>query len=207
MTSQSWDGFGLPLSENMRKDVLYCNEGKFPLHNRNIKTQIMTPHISNFYYELEAQYLKFIELTQGQGNSKHLDFHCYKNLQLPVSFALRKLIKKYDIRTVRLTSTFDKNNRFTHKLMKKACCFISKSNGAKTIPSCKILEFIRYSEFCKQEVFELFTHPDLVENDVVDYSKTAFDDPQNLLESNIEKINNLDNYEFISWNDFDNSLK
>ena len=91
----------VPLTEAMRKDSFFCTNGKFTPYKG-------LPHKSSdickwkiVYREIVAQYKKFIEVTNGKADYKHIDFHMWYNLTYPVSVALNLFTIFHNIKTVR----------------------------------------------------------------------------------------------------------
>ena len=85
----------IPLTEKMRKDRLFCKDGKF------IKYKGLPRRFSSIrkwkivYEEIVAQYRKFIEVTDGKGDYTHIEFHLWFNLTWPASIALNVFTRKF----------------------------------------------------------------------------------------------------------------
>ena len=89
----------IPITEDMRKDSLFCKDGKFKSYKGLPRRFSSVCKWRIVYKELVAQYNKFIEVTEGKADYKHIDFHLWYNLTWPVSLALSFFTKKYKIKS------------------------------------------------------------------------------------------------------------
>ena len=95
------DSDDIPLTEAMRKDAFFCKDGKFKKYNGLPQRFSDIRKWRIVYQELVAQYNKFVEVTNGKADYKHIDFHLWYNLTWPVSVALRLFTKRFNIESVR----------------------------------------------------------------------------------------------------------
>lgn len=194
-------GAALPLTDEMANDPLWCHNGKFRNGIRR-SHEILLRHTDVMFRELEAQYLKFAELTHSEGNLSHIDFHLYHNLRWPVASALRTLVRKYDIRTARYTSV---NMLYTSNPFRKVkhhvAHLLSRHPKVREYPSARINFFLHKPELMEAPVIELFCHPDYVGGELVDNTVPVFGNKTELLQRHVEMIREACDCEFVSWRD------
>ena len=91
----------IPLTEVMRKDPFFCKNGKF-LKYKGLPSSFWSIRKWRMVYnELVAQFEKFKEITKGNANYKHVDFHLWYNLTWSVSLTLNLFTRRYKIESVR----------------------------------------------------------------------------------------------------------
>lgn len=187
----------IPLTEKMKKDTLFCKDGKF-------KKYIGLPHRFSdvrkwkiVYEELVAQYRKFIEVTEGKANYTHIDFHLWYNLTWPVSVALNMFTRKFKIKSVRYISM--KNRNLSKNIPYR---ILSWNPRVKSI-SCSSIDYYltKYKSITKEEVFELYCHPNYKDGVLLDDTPSLFQHDRQPLIKHIQMLKELDNIEFVSWED------
>lgn len=186
-----------PLTEKMRKDPFFCKDDKF------IKYKGLPHRFSDIrkwktvYDEMVAQYKKFIEVTKGKADYKHIDFHLWYNLTWPVSVALNVFTRKYKIKSVRYISMKNRNIR-KNKLYR----IISWNPRVKSISSSSIDYFLtKYKSITKEEVVELFCHPNYKDGVLLDDTPSSFKHDRQPLIKHIQMLKELGNFEFVTWED------
>lgn len=187
----------IPLTEKMKKDPRFCKDGKF------IKYKGLPHRFSDIrkwkivYGELVAQYEKFIEITERKANYKHIDFHLWYNLSWPVSVALNVFTRKYKIKSVRYISM---NNR---TLLKNIPYRIISWNPRVESISCSSIDYFltKYKSLSKEEIFELYCHPNYKDGVLLDDTPSLFQHDRQPLIEHIQRLKNLDDFEFVSWKD------
>lgn len=187
----------IPLTEKMRKDTLFCKNNKF------IKYKGLPHRFTDIrkwkivYDELVAQYNKFIEITNGKANYKHIDFHLWYNLTWPVSVALNVFTRKYKIESVRYVSMNNRNLR-KNKLYR----IISWNPRVKSI-SCSSIDYFltKYKSINKEEIVELYCHPNYKEGMLLDDTPSLFQHDRQPLMKHIQMLKELGDFQFVSWED------
>lgn len=151
----------VPLTDTISKDSYFCKDGLFKLFAYTPSRAIPSGfrQLSKWkmvYDELEAQYYKFLEFTDGRGDDSHIDFHVWYNLSLPVAVALRVFIKKHNIKTARLIG-LHQEGVIRYKVFSK----ISSNRSLKCFPATNIDYFLSCPKmFENQDVVELYCHPE-----------------------------------------------
>lgn len=191
------DSEDIPLTESMRKDSFFCKDGKF------LKYHGLPHRITDIrkwrivYEELIAQYNKFIEVTEGKGDCKHIDFHLWYNLTWPVSIALNKFTKEYNIKSVRYLGVH-------HKALKyKIFRYLSGNPHIKQIPATNIDFYLSKQKSLSQEqIIELYCHPNYKEDGTfLDDSLSYLKHKRRPMLDQIQDLKEIGNNEFISWED------
>ena len=194
------DSDDIPLTEAMKKDPFFCKDGRFIPYRglpRSPKTVFKWKIV---YNELVAQYNKFIEVTEGKGNYKHVDFHLWFNLTWSVSIALRVFVRKYKIKSVRYIGLHQK--AFKYKFFR----ILSWNPRVRQIPASNIDYFLTKHKTLSQEHFiELYCHPNYKEGVFLDDSPSYLKHERRPMVNQIQDLRELGSFEFISWED--DSLK
>ena len=191
------DSDDIPLTEAMRKDSFFCRDGKFKKYKG-------LPHrLSDIrkwrvvYRELVAQYNKFVQVTNGKANYKHIDFHLWYNLTWPVSVALRLFTKRFKIESVRYIAIHQNNNR-KYRLFQK----ISHSSGVKCVPATNIDYYLsKRQELADYQVMELYCHPNYKEGVFLDDSPSYLKHERQPMLKQIQSLKELGGVGVISWED------
>ena len=155
-----------PLTEAMSRDSLFCENGKFSCFNGlpNRFSDIWRWRV--VYRELVAQYQRFIEVTEGKGNYKHIDFHLWYNLTWPVSVALYFFNRKYKIESFRFIGLHQMGFR-RYRLLS----WISRPLRVKYIPATNIDYFLSKKQSLNQyKTIELYCHPNYKDGIFIDDS-------------------------------------
>lgn len=187
----------IPLTEAMRKDPFFCKNGKFAPYKglpRRIRTVFKWKLV---YNELVAQYNKFMEVTEGKGDYKHIDFHLWYNLTWPVSIALKVFTRKNNIESVRYIGLHQKSIKY------KWFRFLSWNPHVKQIPATNIDYYLSKQKTLSQEqVIELYCHPNYKEDGTfLDDSPSYLKHERRPMINQIQDLREIENVEFISWED------
>ena len=189
------DSDDIPLTEAMKRDPFFCKDGKF-------KPYKGLPHrISDIrkwkivYREIVAQYNKFMEVTEGKGNGKHIDFHLWYNLTWPVSLALNLFTRKYKIKSVRYVGLQHKSLK--HKLFRT----LSRNPRVKQVAATNIDYFLTNNKTLSQEqLIELYCHPNYKEDGTfLDDSPSYLKHERRPMIDQIQDLRAIGDIEFISW--------
>ena len=186
---------GKPLTEKIKKCRYYCEDGEF-LFKPVIKSykQILPMHINCIRNELEAQIVKFI----GFGfHPIRIDSHNWVHLRVPVWLALIPLIKKYNFFSVRPMWEGYLEERIAakwYRYFKKFQKWLLLSECVRIFPySSNIEQFLIYDEHRTENIStefiaEVFTHPDIQKNEIMDTSSSYLKLPFNTLQSNVMQL-------------------
>lgn len=194
-------GSGIPVSEEIEKDNLWCSNGKF---RNSIKKsdEILLRHSKVVFIELQAQYQRFVKLTENKGNYNHIDFHLYHNFRLPVAYALKKMAANYDIYSARYDVV---NMAYTASMLGRIKQILSKilsrHRKVAVYKSCRINFFLNRPELLNEKIIELFCHPDYVNGKLIDNTTPVFGNTKETLEKHVDMIKEHVDCEFISWKD------
>lgn len=198
-------GGAKPICPEVISCPAWCSEGEFNSQVFSIADKSFMKYSAVLFKELESQYLLFCKMTGGQGNMNHLDFHFYDNLRWSVSFAFGKLLRKYHISTYRFCGThhkvhFSVNCKHWLKLwFSKLFCY---SRYSKSILSSRIDYYIHRPELFIQDTFELYVHPDLLDDgSILDNSEPIYGKKRQLLSTHIEMAKTKQPCIIISWED------
>lgn len=189
----------IPLSEEMKYDSLFCINGRFKPYNGLPRSFVSIRKWRVVYKEIVAQYLRFKELTKGQGDMSHIDFHLWYNLTWPVSVALNLFSWKYHIKSVRYIGEHQKHVR---RFMLFRC--LSWKPFVKSVHSTNIDYYLsRRSALCRFSVIELYCHPNYKENGLLlDDSPSYLKHERKSMQFHIQQLNSLDDIQFVSWLSF-----
>lgn len=182
---------GKPLTEEIYENRNWCVNGEF-LYRPIIKSykQILPTDILCIRNEVEAQILRF--LNSGF-KLKRIDSHNWVHLRLPVWLALKPLLKKYDVLSVRPMW----KGYWRKEIAAKWCRYFYAFDKAfgmnkymKVISYTSNIEQFVYRGFqsVQQNVAEVFTHPDIKEGEIFDTSSSYLKLPMYTLEENVAKI-------------------
>lgn len=183
-----------PLSEGIRKDPLFCKDGRFikyhglPFHPFDIRKWRVV------YNELVAQFDIFKEVTNGKADYKHVDFHLWYNLTWPVSVALNLFTRKYKIKSVRYIGIHQKSIRY--RLFR----LFSWNPRVKSYPATNIDYFLSKREALGNvEVIELYCHPNYKDGVFFDDSPSYLKHDRQPMQQQIQKLRELGDVESVSW--------
>lgn len=190
------DSDDTPLTEEMRRDPFFSKNGKFKKYRGlpNRLTDIRKWRVA--YHEIEAQYKKFIEVTEGKGDRSHIDFHLWYNLTWPVSLALRRFTRKYNIKSVRYIGEHQKN-----KFRYKKFFLISRNSQVKNFPATNIDYFLsKRSSFERVDTVELYCHPNYKDSVFLDDSPSYLNNERQPMIKQIQRLKEDESVELITWN-------
>ena len=201
-SGEKFTGCSKPLSERIKACTAWCRNGEFREYKDwDFDNTRSLRYAGAMYEELEAQYLRFIELTEGMGNTHHVEFHLWDNLRWPVAFALGRLFRKYDIRTVREISVHHLRARKKVRLVNWVARLLSYHRGTKSYQSDRVNYYVNRSERMGDEVIELYVHPDYIDGVLMDNTASVIGREKKTLEQHIRMIKEIAPCEFISWED------
>lgn len=191
-----------PLTEAMSKDSYFCKEGKFFKYRGLPRDFCGVRKWKVVYNELVAQYKKFIEITEGKADYKHVDFHLWYNLTWPISVALNIFTIRYNIKSVRYIGLHQmKSKRF------RLLHLVSWNPRVKYIPATNIDYFLTKKEINnKYPIMELYCHPNYKDGILLDDSPSYFHHDRQPLPKHMQKLKDLEDVEFISWEEVANYL-
>lgn len=197
-----------PLSSEMLNCDKFCKNEEF-LSTVYLKYDY--PKFTDcFYAELEKQYHMFQEITEKQGNIEHVDFHLYGNLSFPVAAAYRKLVKKYNIKSVRYIGIHHIKNPESFKHFVAYAVISRTLNGhrGEIAHSCNMdYFFTRFSELKGITNIELYCHPEMVNGEVVDNTASVFGHEKKSLCENYTQLCSYisDEDKILSWRELTNN--
>lgn len=186
-----------PLTDAMKKDTLFCEDGRFrldkglPLEIKNILKW------KTVYKELVAQYEYFIEVTQGKGDYKHVDFHLWYNMVWPVAVALNLFTLKYGIKSVRYMGVHHRPSK-KYRLIRT----LSWNPCVKYIPATNIDYFLSKKELLSRyNTIELYCHPNYKQGVFLDDSPSYLKHDRQPFLTQIQMLKESGDYNYISWKD------
>lgn len=196
---EAMSGNSKPLTDEFAQCSVFCENGEFrhPFYNK----LDFWKYIDITYRELEAQYLRFRELTDGKGNLLHLDVHLYNNRSYPFAVAYKKLIDKYKIKSARYFGVHHRTQRYPAK-EERRLFFSSLLCGKKALvtKSCNVDYYLtRQNEFQLDDLVELYVHPDYVDGVLMDNTESVFGHDRKPLKEQIEALKASGEVELISW--------
>ncbi|MBR4560702.1 MAG: ChbG/HpnK family deacetylase, partial [Bacteroidales bacterium] len=199
IVSGDLSGFSHPLSKKMLKNKAFCNNGDFRRHDRASRGSYANIFLSSVVFdELEQQYLLFQKLTDGKGNDKHIDFHLWNNYRFPVSIAISRLIKKYNILSYRRQGL--QHNRGAKKIFRifssRLC---SNANCIMNIPSSCVDWFLHTKEQYSDDVIEAYVHPDYIDGVLMDNTCPVYSKKRFPINDHIDKLKEAYGSDIISW--------
>lgn len=182
---------GKPLTEEISENKNWCVNGEF-LYRPIIKSykQILPTDILCIRNELEAQILCF--LNSGF-KLKRIDSHNWVHIRLPVWLALKPLLKKYNILSVRPMWKGYWRKEIAAKWYRYFYVFdkiFGRNKHMKVISYTSNIEQFVYQGYqnVRQDVAEVFTHPDMKEGQIFDMSSSYLKLPRCTLVDNVAKI-------------------
>ena len=189
----------IPLTEGIKKDSYFCKDGKFIKYHGLPKSFLSIRKWKVVYNELEGQYKKFIEITQGQANYNHIDFHLWYNLTWPGAIALRRFTKKHKILSVRYLTILQQKN-----WKNKFFCLLSSRQGVMSVSSCSIFYFVNnWRSLLGNVVIELFCHPNYKDGVFLDDTPSYLNyEERRPMQQIIDELRKLEKIEYISWEDY-----
>lgn len=190
---------GEALSEKIKKKNLYYNGNEFA-YNPIIKKyrQIFPLNIGAVREEIDTQIKKF----QSYGlQLNSIDSHNWVHLRIPVWFALRPLIKKYNIKIVRPMWKGYRRDEIASKRWSRY--FRRVEPIILKCPQCKVFShtsnieqlLLVKDQINNYEFVEVFTHPDIIDGRIIDTSSSYTKQKKKTVEDNVKQ---LAEYEFIT---------
>lgn len=193
----------LPLTEAMRNNPFTGSNGNLLYVEKKTFRFLSIFAFKRVYSEIEAQYKKFIEITQGKGVYKHLDFHLWYNLTWPVSIALFFFTRKYHIESVRYIGIHDH-----HNIKKKLFRLCSWDPNCKNIPSTNIDYYLSKSDLSdKYSILELYCHPCYKDGVLLDDSQSYLKHERKTMQYHAQKLTEINVVKFVSWKDLTKEKK
>lgn len=188
----------IPLTEAMKKDSFFCKDGEFrPYKGLPLKISSIVKW-KLVYNEIVAQYNKFKEVTEGKGDTHHIDFHLWYNLTWPVSIALNVFTRKFKIKSVRYIGLHQKSFG-----MFRLFRILSWDPRVKQIPATNIDYFLtKHKTLSQKQIIELYCHPNYKEDGTfLDDSPSYLGHERQPMLKQIQMLREIDNIEFLSWED------
>ncbi len=186
-----------PLTEEMKKDKFFCTDGKFKDYNGLPKKFSSIRKWKVVYKEMVAQYKKFIEVTNGKADYKHIDFHLWYNLTYPVSVALNLFTIFHNIKTVRYIGVHQM--KMNNKVFKR-CQILSWNPRVKSFPATNIDYYLSKKDSFKDcKIVELYCHPHYKEGVFLDDSPSYLKHDRQPMFKQIQMLKETGDVEFISW--------
>ena len=185
----------IPLTDAMKKNPYAGKNGHLFRYKRKSFGFFSLFNWKQAYREIEAQYNRFIEITNGEGNCKHLDFHLWYNLTWPVSVALFFFTRKHKIQSVRYIGEQQKKS-IKYKLFR----MLSWDPVVKCIPSMNIDSFLSNKKtYDDLPTIELYCHPNYKEGILLDDSDSYLGHDRKSMQSHLQMLKAIDGLEFVSW--------
>lgn len=154
-------------------------------------------HIKSIYRELVAQYIYFIEVTGGEADYEHIDFHVWSNLSWPVCLALNVFSLRFHVKTVRYWAISSKK-----KLKNKLFRFLSWNPFVKSIPACSFFYFLTQRlTLSKSRTIEIFCHPIFKNGELIDGTSSYIKYEKKSLSKLMQDMKKYKDVEFVSWED------
>lgn len=198
------DSDDIPLTKEMRLDSSFSNNGKFKEYKGLPKKITFIRKWRIVYREIVAQYTKFIEVTEGKGDSSHIDFHLWYNLTWPVSVALKFFTRRYKIKSVRYIGVHHSCMEKYKKLRKYP--IISRNPHVKSYPATNIDYYLsKQSFFERVPIIELYCHPNYKDGVFLDDSPSYLKHERQPMLVQIQMLKDHGVSEFISWKDIKNN--
>lgn len=202
-----YGGYGKPLSSKIKECHAFCNnDGTFRAYGDYDRSNtIFLTYSDIIYEELEAQYEKFIELTQGKANNNHVDFHLWDNQRLPVAAALGRFLRKHKIHRCRFVGVHQHYSGLKQFVRYALTRVLSFSPYTKGHISTRINYFLHRNQEFTSNLIEMYIHPDIVDGTIIDNTMPIFGDKKYSLKEHIQL---LEQYQFqrVSWETLDNNL-
>lgn len=189
----------VPLNDAFKKSR-FCKDGEFS--NARYYRADFLKYADIIYQELETQFLTFKELTKNQANYNHLDFHLYMNLSLPVAVAYDRLIRNYQIQSARFFGEHQSEDKgsWKRRLLYSAMIAHWRHSKAYVAKSSRVEYYLaRKERFEKDQIVELFVHPDYRNGVLIDQTNSVFGNKKKPLEEHIALVRQSGDIEFIPW--------
>lgn len=190
----------VPLTDAMKKDPFFCESDRFKKYRGLPKSISSIRKWKIVYNELIAQYEKFIEVTDGKADYKHVDFHLWYNLTWPVSVALNLFTRKYKIKSVRYIGVHQKNMAKYKRL--RIFPIVSWNSSVGIVPATNIDYYLSERDSFKGiDIVELYCHPNYKDGILLDDSPSYLSHDRQPLLKHIELLKDTDIINLLSWNE------
>lgn len=160
---------GCPLTEQIRQNPVFCDrEGNFHAgFHHSLRNRLWMPsgQIIQMREELEAQIKKYLEYGC---TLKHVDSHHHVHTNLPVFQALKPLLPKYEMQSIRIGRNLFTEASLGNRIYKHIYNAALKRTGLQTVDYFGSAEdfrtYIRLlrldcKDFVQKYRIELMTHP------------------------------------------------
>jgi predicted glycoside hydrolase/deacetylase ChbG (UPF0249 family) len=187
---------GLIVTEQYMQDaIVKARKGGY-IKNLHLHFNLKKCHaFKSIYRELVAQYNFFIEVTNGEADYKHVDFHVWSNLSWPVCLALNFFSLRFHVKTVRYWTIVGKK-----KLKNKLFRILSWNPFVKSIPSCSFFYFItKRQSLSGRKKIEIFCHPQYKDGELIDVTSSFVKYESKSLSKLMQDMRKIKGVEFVSW--------
>lgn len=190
------------LGEPLTQDVLttaFCRGSQFRFRCTGdvYRTLILDWfNVSAIRSECRAQIEKYLDMGF---TLKHLDSHNWVHMHLPVWNALKPLLDEYGFSSIRpMRPNLMKTERFKYRIyyMIFYHIFFKDNQFLKNNYASGLEEFRELKSF-NEEIYEIFTHPDIVNGVVMDTTMSYKGNPQKKMEevsANLKDLEKLNTY-------------
>lgn len=152
-------------------------------------------HIKSIYRELVAQYNYFIEVTGGEADYEHVDFHVWSNLSWPVCLALNVFSLRFHVKTVRYWTIVGKM-RLKNRLFR----ILSWNPFVKSIPACSFFYFLTKNQSLpRNKKVEIFCHPQYKDGELIDGTSSYIKCEMKSLSKLMQDMEKIKGVELVSW--------
>ena len=192
------DAEDVPLTEAMRKDPFFCKDGKFKEYKGLPHSVSDIRKLRIVYREIVAQYNKFKEVTKGQADYKHIDFHLWYNLTYPASLALNLFTIFHNIKTVRYIGMHQMNNKVFKRFR-----ILSWNPCVRQVPATNIDYFMSKRELFRNcKIVELYCHPHYKSGVFLDDSPSYLKHERQPMLKQIQMLKDCPGLDFESWESY-----
>lgn len=131
----------------------------------------------------------------------------YCNLLPSVAVAYRDLIRKYHIKSARYYGEHHKKQKQIKDCLKFRIVKFHSGKEAYVVKSCNVDYYINKKDlFQKDEVIELYVHPDYKDGILIDNSVSVYGHEIVSLTKQIKTLTSIEDIELVSWADFNRSI-
>lgn len=183
----------LSLSQK-KKDAFELSDKRI---QKPVRHLLSIKHLKSIYRELVAQYNYFIEVTNGESDYKHVDFHVWSNLSWPVCLALNLFSLRFHVKTVRYWAIAGKK-----KLKNRLFRILSWNPFVKSIPACSFFYFLtKKQSLLENKKIEIFCHPQYKDGELIDGTSSYIKYEIKSLSKLMQDMQEVKGVEFMSWED------
>lgn len=187
---------GVSLTKEIRNVDLYYADDKFSYRPiLKVDEQIYPEYITEIRAELEAQITRFLEWGFCL---ESIDSHNWIHLRMPVWLALKPLLKKYSISIVRPMWIGYKRPEIASE---KWCRYFREVEPLLLeCPKCRVIGhtsnieqfLLKEEENNKYSYVEVFTHPEVVNGEIIDMSSSYLGMPKGQVKENVALLRKYD---------------